>query len=66
VAGQSTTSKKGVAEQFETLSRVKNIGKFEDRLIERGGCGNLVLKILAVLMLVKEEATRITEQHPKP
>jgi hypothetical protein len=66
VARQSTTSKKGVAEQFETLSRVKNIGKIEDGLIERGGCGNLVLQILAVLMLVKEEATRITEQHPKP
>ncbi len=66
MAGQSTTSKKGVAEQFETLSRVKNIGKFEDGLIARGGCGNLLLQILAVLMLAKEEATRITEQHLKP
>ncbi len=45
---------------------MKNIGKFEDELIARGGGGNLVLQILAVLMLVKEEATRITERHPKP
>jgi hypothetical protein len=55
-----------MAEQFETLSRVKNIGMFENGLIARGGCGNLVLQILAVLMLVKEEATLIPEQHPKP
>jgi hypothetical protein len=45
---------------------VKNIGSIEDGLTATGVCGNLVLQILAVLMLVKEEATRITEQHPKP